>query len=1414
MALTMDDTWSESSSEDDTDPTTIPPLQSRAYQIEMFEHSMQGNIIAVMGTGSGKTQIAKLRMEAELHRSIGKRVWFTAPSVVLAYQQYSFLSKQLPAFQFRLITGMDNVDYWTTQELWDQILLNVHVVVSTPRILLDALSHFVSLQDISLLVIDEAHHCVAGSDLNTIMRVHYGHLKASASRNNLPHILGLSASPIVKKSTSEIDQLEANLDAKCKAPMQQFEQYTAFVNMPELEILTFEENLGLPSALLTRLKDVTAAVQLEDDPYVHELRQRADLSAQEKLKKILKRNATSGMIELQRFSRSSAAIHADLGRWAGDFYITACIQKLRAVVSSDKDNHGPEVYPIDSSQFINSVLRCFHESADLMYPDTSTHEILSPKVELLFELLTRESRTALRSLVFVQRKDTAFALAELINSHPAMRDFHAFSFVGVSNPAHQGAFDFAQLAMQNENLERFRRGEINLCIATSVLEEGIDVPAMNLVICFDERPNLRSFVQSRGRARQQESKFVILRAKVETRAKEIMFRDLENEMKKERGDSIRAFEELTAVEQYEEYGGDVFRVPSTGATLAFHNARPLLQRFCDKLPKKEGVEIPELTYCMEGRNGDAVSARVYHPTSLPPDLQVFHSKALWRTEKMAKNDAAYQAYLALYHAGLLTDNLLPRELPKDFAGQNAPDNETTTGEGVCAVQSQYDPWPMVTKLWSISGQVYAHQIEIKEEHHDHPSLYLLLPLRVPATPFPLYMTGDQPVHVSVHQGQEVASNITVARKVSLHLLSTILGRRLQGITPSQFPFLLVPILDQSFLEDWYMKACDSRPMLDVLQDGTFSNSQYLLRYCEESVPYLYHHQNNSSGVPEVGSVDSASIFATKLTRRLEFLSPPAFAKPAEIAESKLLSVVDCVLLGLAADYGRLMLLVPSMTHMVEVALRSAEACKGPLKRLDFKNLDMVSQALTLPRVGANNYERLEFLGDDILKFYASFQVFVDYPHHPENLLTIERGRLINNQRLQKTTRLLGLDRFLTQHKFSGAQWTAGVSRSPVTDEVPVKTHLSSKTLADVVEALIGAAKMDDATSDTREAKVISALQLFLDEVQWRTLAENIERLTVRKASSVAGLDLLKPVETLIGYPFNDRSLLAEALTQSSLGRGVSSYERLEFLGDAILDHIVKTRLFDSPLMLDPEQMTLRRHALVSHATLAFFALQASHFRSTIDLKTDFRSQKTIQQEATTTVFLPDYIKRIGSRQDSASRELTLAAYNEIRDTILTSFEQGRIFPWSALLHLRAPKSYSDIIESILAAVFIDSGGNFDSCTMVLDKLGFMKLLHRFVTERDLDVRHPEALLSQAAMDCKLVVNNRKTGWRCKVMLNGERIAHAKRASCKDEAQCRAAEHALLVLSRKRKAESLEQENPAASAQKEVEPDTIDDDENE
>ncbi len=87
-----------------------------------------------------------------------KFVWFTAPTVALTRQQHAAISQQLPAFQTRMLSGADSVDRWSTQSLWDNILLNIRIVVSTPQVLLDGLSNgFINLRRVALLIFDEGN---------------------------------------------------------------------------------------------------------------------------------------------------------------------------------------------------------------------------------------------------------------------------------------------------------------------------------------------------------------------------------------------------------------------------------------------------------------------------------------------------------------------------------------------------------------------------------------------------------------------------------------------------------------------------------------------------------------------------------------------------------------------------------------------------------------------------------------------------------------------------------------------------------------------------------------------------------------------------------------------------------------------------------------------------------------------------------------------------------------------------------------------------------------------------------------------------------------------------------------------------------------------------------------------------------
>jgi ERCC4-related helicase len=85
-----------------------------------------------------------------------KLVWFLAPNVALCQQQYEVFKANLPGYGIQMLSGQDGVDHWAEQSIWDAVLYNVRIVMSTPQVLYDALAHgFVKMSQLALLIFDE-----------------------------------------------------------------------------------------------------------------------------------------------------------------------------------------------------------------------------------------------------------------------------------------------------------------------------------------------------------------------------------------------------------------------------------------------------------------------------------------------------------------------------------------------------------------------------------------------------------------------------------------------------------------------------------------------------------------------------------------------------------------------------------------------------------------------------------------------------------------------------------------------------------------------------------------------------------------------------------------------------------------------------------------------------------------------------------------------------------------------------------------------------------------------------------------------------------------------------------------------------------------------------------------------------------
>ncbi len=131
------------------------------------------------------------------------------------------------------------------------------------------------------------------------------------------------------------------------------------------------------------------------------------------------------------------------------------------------------------------------EIARRLYEEGMEHPKLSKLVEILREFFRRKPEA--RAIVFVQYRDTAARIVEELSKVPGIKPVR---FVGQSTRAGDKGMTQKQ---QQEVLEAFRRGDYNVLVATSVAEEGLDIPSVDLVVFYEAVPSEIRAIQRRGR---------------------------------------------------------------------------------------------------------------------------------------------------------------------------------------------------------------------------------------------------------------------------------------------------------------------------------------------------------------------------------------------------------------------------------------------------------------------------------------------------------------------------------------------------------------------------------------------------------------------------------------------------------------------------------------------------------------------------------------------------------------------------------------------------------------------------------------------------------------------------------------------------------------------------------------------------
>jgi len=595
---------------------------------------------------------------------------------------------------------------------------------------------------------------------------------------------------------------------------------------------------------------------------------------------------------------------------------------------------------------------------------------------------------------------------------------------------------------------------------------------------------------------------------------------------------------------------------------------------------------------------------------------------------------------------------------------------------------------------------------------------------------------------------------------------------------TDFVLLFSPDVEDHRLLDWQVAHEGRLDMLDALKSGSKS-FQGLVRCTKlNGKPLVF-----SGMVNTLTQEEDPEVMCTPLFKRRNFEAPNTLtARPSAVpmalsersASTVRLCASECTVDSLDYRFARFYLFVPSLLRHIEAFTVADQLQKTVLRNVPFCSPIHILTAISAPSAGrAKNYQRFEFLGDALLKFQTSVQLFVDHSNWPEGYLSQRKDSLISNARLARAAVAKGLDGYILTDPLR-RKWS--VPRISKADQEAEERKLGTKVLADVVEALIGAAYIDSGFETAR-----ACTNVFLPEISALVPQISPEELIQTKA-------LADPAaETLIGHRFRHGSLLLEALTHPSCGidAKTESYQRLEFLGDAVLDVLISTHLSRCSPELSQGQMTRIKAALANKNLLGFLCLSYSMDRDLVRIET---APTHHLQEVRYYERVPLWrFMRHHSLDVVQAHENVVNSYDQYGAEIHRNLNEGIAYPWKLLARLDLDKFYSDIVEGIFDAIFIDSRGNLSECERFFERIG-LKFYATRMAKGNLHVLHPRDELQRLIGSSKLEINVEavhsgveRATFRCTVKVEGEMIAEAQGCITKDEACVEGAQVAVTFL---------------------------------
>ncbi|CAN1181609.1 Endoribonuclease Dicer homolog 2 [Linum perenne] len=1197
--------------------------------------------------------------------------------------------------------GEMGVDFWDAA-IWKHQIDTHEVLVMTPQILLNALRHsFFKLEFIKVLILDECHHTSGKHPYACIMKEFY-HPMLISNSCDIPRIFGMTASLIKSKCRiSELDywdkikELETIMHSKVYTCVSE-SVISEYVPIPTAEF-RFYDDVDVPSDIYGRITTELNMLKTKHESSLGHL----DLteSSLESTRKKLSRTHYTLLYCLY-----------DLGLWLA-YKAATFMSSSECVMLWDKLDASGErsvkKFSLDASKaFENCISAELTIGGDAMRDENNA--FISTKVySLLQSLLDRRNIEDIRCIIFVERVITSVVLQSLLSDLLPQLVSWKTEYIAGNRPGSQNQ----TRKTQNNIVEEFRKGTVNIIVATSILEEGLDVQSCNLVIRFDPSATVSSFIQSRGRARMQNSEYLLMvkRGDISTQSRLEKYLSSGEIM---RSESLRhASTPCSPLGSELSDEEETYRVESTGAVVTSAYSIELIYFYCSRLPS-DGYFKPAPLCVFDKETG---SCTLYLPKScpLPPVCVEGDIKSL-------KQKVCLEACIQLHKIGALTDNLVPDTVAEKLLdpelGEECYDDDHPV----------YFPPDFVRNRQLGSNAYYCYLIKLSPQFDSEihvQDIFLVicneLETDVISSDFSLQTDrGTVAVTLSFIGHLDLKPmEVERCRRFQMTILNVLINHtwdKLKGNSQvmkqsDHLDYFLLPAVASAKNPtiDWrcvssvlfsynqsmedhkncmflgnarYIETKDGPACKCMLQNSLVYTPHNQKLYCiwgvsdeltgnsilsmrdGESLTYKDYYKKRHGlklCLNEQSLLSARQVFPVlNLLLRCKQKIKEKESRNAYVDLPPELCSIVMSPISISTFYS--FTFVPSIMHRLESLLVAFNLKKMHLDSMHNVVIpsEKVLEAITTKTCQEKiHLESLETLGDSFLKYTACQHLFRAYQNHHEGLLSIKKDRIVSNASLFSLGYNIKLPGFIRDAPFDPKTWMIPGSKAvdyslseellPNAKKIFIRgtRKMKRKKVADVVEALIGAYL--SVGGETATLLFMNWIGIRIDFTG--SPSERHFQLDPEKLVNVHHM------ESLLNYSFNDRSLLVEALTHGSymLPEIPRCYQRLEFLGDSVLDYLITVHLYNKYPNISPGLLTDMRSASVNNECYAQSAIRNGLHKHILH----------------------------------ASKRL----HNDISRCIADSkdWSSGHTFGWES--ETSYPKVLGDIMEALGGAILVDSG---------------------------------------------------------------------------------------------------------------------------